>query len=554
MSLIFFVGVQMHNRHTLYLICIALFFDCWVWTCAELFTAISDMEQLLVTHKIIIDDLDAYIQKEEKRLAVLKKQLNMYRKEHEMAMADVENYLGNPINAFTLIKRLTIDLDFIENKIKNGTEYVRNETAKGTEVIYPTEVDLTGTVQALTRLQNTYRLDVGELAQGRLNGIVYSTPLSASDCYEIGRTLYIVDDYSNSLRWMQEALRKYKEDEVHNLSEIDILEYISYLHYLLDDGQTALEWTTKILSLDPNNKHALNNIPYYLKSVTEKKKILEMEYAEDDDEDVDDTYLERDNRMYQTLCRGEMELPSQIVRSLKCSYLTKNHPFLKLAPIKMEQVYIEPDVFVYYGVISDEEIEHIKAMAKPRFKRATVVNTMGEGTPSDYRIAKFAWLKDEESAVVARVSQRVADFTGLSTTYAEKLQVVNYGIGGHYVPHYDSELKNDIPFKRTFDRRLATVILYMSDVAQGGATVFLELGLSVLPVKNAALFWMNLHPSGEADIAMRHAGCPVLRGSKWISNKWIHQFGQELLAPCNLKYQPEEVMRKIIKAKPRVLV
>ncbi|KPJ11197.1 Prolyl 4-hydroxylase subunit alpha-2 [Papilio machaon] len=541
----------MNHKHTIYLICIALVVD-WVWTCAELFTAISDMEQLLVTHKKIIDDLDDYIQREEKRLGVLKKQLNMYRSEHEIAMSDVDNYLGNPINAFTLIKRLTIDLEFIENVIKLSTEYVRNETAKGTKVRYPTEVDLTGAAQALTRLQNTYRLDIRELAQGILNGVVYSTPMSASDCYELGRTLYIVDDYSNSLRWMQEALRKYKEDEFHNLSEVDILEYISYLHYLLDDGQTALEWTTKILSLDPNNQHALNNIPFYLKSVTEKKKILEMENADDDDED--ETYLERDTRMYETLCRGEMELPSQIVRNLKCSYLTKNHPFLKLAPIKMEQIYIEPDVFLYHEVMSDEEIKHIKNMARPRFKRATVVNTMGEGTPSDSRIAKFAWLKDEESGVVARVSQRVADFTGLSTTYAETLQVVNYGIGGHYVPHYDSELKSDMPYKAAFDRRLATVIFYMSDVAQGGATVFLELGLSVLPVKNAALFWMNLHPSGEVDIAMRHAGCPVLRGSKWICNKWIHQLGQELLAPCNLEYQPEEVLRKIIKAKPKVQV
>lgn len=55
----------------------------------------------------------------------------------------------------------------------------------------------------------------------------------------------------------------------------------------------------------------------------------------------------------------------------------------------------------------------------------------------------------------------------------------------------------------------------MSDVAQGGATVFTELGLSVFPKKGSALFWMNLHPSGEGDISTRHAACPVLRGSKW---------------------------------------
>lgn len=51
---------------------------------------------------------------------------------------------------------------------------------------------------------------------------------------------------------------------------------------------------------------------------------------------------------------------------LTCRYLTENHPFLKLAPIKMEQRYIDPDVFVFYEVLSDEEIEFVKSMAKPR--------------------------------------------------------------------------------------------------------------------------------------------------------------------------------------------
>jgi hypothetical protein len=47
--------------------------------------------------------------------------LSLYKKEHEKAMEDIPNYLGNPINVFTLIKRLTADLDYIEERIKTGT-------------------------------------------------------------------------------------------------------------------------------------------------------------------------------------------------------------------------------------------------------------------------------------------------------------------------------------------------------------------------------------------------------------------------------------------------
>lgn len=59
------------------------------------------------------------------------------------------------------------------------------------------------------------------------------------------------------------------------------------------------------------------------------------------------------------------------------------------------------------------------------------------------------------------------------------------------------------------------VILQMSDVAQGGATVFPYIRSAVWPKKGTAVFWFNLFPSGEGNRLTRHAACPVLAGSKW---------------------------------------
>ena len=50
----------------------------------------------------------------------------------------------------------------------------------------------------------------------------------------------------------------------------------------------------------------------------------------------------------------------------------------------------------------------------------------------------------------------------------------------------------------------------------------------------SAVFWYNIHPSGEPDDLTRHAGCPVLYGHKWVANKWIREHGQELLRTCGL--------------------
>ena len=68
----------------------------------------------------------------------------------------------------------------------------------------------------------------------------------------------------------------------------------------------------------------------------------------------------------------------------------------------------------------------------------------------------------------------------------------------------------------------------------GGATVFPNIGARVAPTNRSAVFWYNLLPNGKIDRRSLHAACPVFVGSKWVSNKWIHERGQEFRRPCGL--------------------
>lgn len=61
----------------------------------------------------------------------------------------------------------------------------------------------------------------------------------------------------------------------------------------------------------------------------------------------------------------------------------------------------------------------------------------GELEIAHYRISKSAWLQEHEHKHVKAVSRRVEHMTSLTVDTAEELQVVNYGIGGHYEPHFD---------------------------------------------------------------------------------------------------------------------
>ncbi|VDM99760.1 unnamed protein product [Thelazia callipaeda] len=92
----------------------------------------------------------------------------------------------------------------------------------------------------------------------------------------------------------------------------------------------------------------------------------------------------------------------------------------------------------------------------------------------------------------------------------------------------------------------------MTEPEIGGRTVFTDVKTSVPCTKNAALFWYNLMRSGEVDVRSRHAACPVLTGVKWVTNKWIHERGQEWRRPCGLnRFDQEQYVGDLGAPEPR---
>ena len=68
------------------------------------------------------------------------------------------------------------------------------------------------------------------------------------------------------------------------------------------------------------------------------------------------------------LCRRDIQLPLQIKSKLKCRYVHKNNPYLRIAPLKEEEAYLEPRILLYRDVIYHNEIEIVKQLAHPRVR------------------------------------------------------------------------------------------------------------------------------------------------------------------------------------------
>ncbi|CAG7720809.1 unnamed protein product [Allacma fusca] len=82
----------------------------------------------------------------------------------------------------------------------------------------------------------------------------------------------------------------------------------------------------------------------------------------------------------------------------------------------------------------------------------------------------------------------------------------------------------------------------LSDVAQGGETVFHQIKLKVSPIKGSAVFWHNYYSCGALYETSEHGSCPIVFGEKYLFAKDISENEQQDFH-CDLTPQiPYEVL------------
>ncbi|XP_028982847.1 prolyl 4-hydroxylase subunit alpha-1b isoform X2 [Betta splendens] len=517
----------------------------------DFFTSIGQMTDLLYTEKDLVTSLKDYIKAEENKLEQIKRWADKLDSLTVTATQDPEGFLGHPVNAFKLMKRLNTEWGDLESLVLRDTTdgFISNLTIQ--RQYFPTDEDQTGAAKALLRLQDTYKLDANTISTGALPGVKHKSHMTVEDCYELGKIAYSDVDYYHTELWMAQALKQLNEGEESTLDKVTVLDYLSYAIYQQGDLERALMYTRKLLELDPEHQRANGNVKYFEFQLEKQKKTEEEEAEKQNEREKRDTSEPKkkkkpknvsghqipERKKYEMLCRGEgIKLTPRRQSRLFCRYYDNNHhPVLLLAPVKQQDEWDRPYIVRYLDIISDSEIERIKQLAKPRLRRATVHDPQtGKLTTAQYRVSKSAWLTGYDDQMIETINQRIEDITGLEMDTAEELQVANYGVGGQYEPHFDFGRKDEPDaFKELgTGNRIATWLFYMSDVSAGGATVFPDVGAAVWPQKGTAVFWYNLFASGEGDYSTRHAACPVLVGNKWVSNKWIHERGQEWRRPC----------------------
>ena len=69
-----------------------------------------------------------------------------------------------------------------------------------------------------------------------------------------------------------------------------------------------------------------------------------------------------------------------------------------------------------------------------------------------------------------------------------------------------------------------------------GLTAFCDAGNEEVlqGQKGSVAYWWSLDSKSHRLQETLHGGCPIVKGSKWIFNKWVYSFDQWKKFPCSL--------------------
>lgn len=186
-----------------------------------------------------------------------------------------------------------------------------------------------------------------------------------------------------------------------------------------------------------------------------------------------------------------------------------------------------PDVVRFVGLLTQAECDWLIAAAEPTIAPSLVVDPRTGSAIADpvRRAGAMSFGPLDEDLAVRAIGLRIAAASATSIDRVEPLAVLRYRPGDEYRPHLDT-----VP--GLANQRAVTVLTYLNDDFDGGATVFSETGLSIAPRTGDAIVFATLDAAGRPDPHARHAGAPVMRGTKYLCSRWIRS------APHDIWSQP----------------
>ena len=187
--------------------------------------------------------------------------------------------------------------------------------------------------------------------------------------------------------------------------------------------------------------------------------------------------------------------------------------YLELNPFpKKRLIHSDPPVYVIDDFLSPNECKYIIQMSEKKVEKSLVVDPLsGAGVPHPSRTS-FSFYHGYD---IKWLISRVYRLTNIPQENQEPTQVARYLKGQFYQSHLDALDKIGKE-----GQRVGTVLLYLNDVKNGGATFFNELNLRVHPKQGMALIFFPAKMDGTIESKALHTA-ETVDDLKWVSQVWL---------------------------------
>ncbi len=183
-----------------------------------------------------------------------------------------------------------------------------------------------------------------------------------------------------------------------------------------------------------------------------------------------------------------------------------------------EALSASPYVVRFRQLLSPEECDFLVRSAEPMMAPAVVVDPRTGAQRRDpvrrADSAGFTW--PLENPAIHALNRRIAAASGTDAAHGEPLEILRYRPGQGYRPHLDA-------LPGAMNQRAWTMLVWLNEGYEGGATEFPGSGLRIAGAAGDALLFRNLQDDGRADPASLHAGMAVRSGTKYLASRWICQ-------------------------------
>ncbi len=133
---------------------------------------------------------------------------------------------------------------------------------------------------------------------------------------------------------------------------------------------------------------------------------------------------------------------------------------------------------------------------------------------------------DRWSPDVRPIDEGIARLLGVDPLHGETMQGQRYAPGQQFRAHHDYFFQTESYWERVIadgGQRTWTAMIYLNDVAEGGATWFPQAGIRVAPKRGLLLIWNNMTLDGSPNDLTLHEGMPVVKGVKYVVTKWFRE-------------------------------